>query len=110
VASARHDKPAGLLHVPGVGEQSPDPLGQAWPVGVTQVPGVFEHVGGGLHARPLVLHVPGVGEHCAAAVHVVVGVTQLPGWELQSLFSVQGWNGETLHVPLPAVCVHCDAD
>ena len=63
---ARQDKPGGLLHIPGVGEQSPGPLGQDVAVGVAQVPGVFEHTGPGLQARPLVLHTPGVGEQAGS--------------------------------------------
>jgi hypothetical protein len=66
VAAEVQDAKGELLHVPGVGEQSLGPLGQDWAIGVTQVPGVFEHTGPGLQARPLVLHTPGVGEQAGS--------------------------------------------
>jgi hypothetical protein len=99
-----------LLHVPGVGEQSPGPLGQDWAVGVTQVPGVFEHTGPGLQARPLVLHTPGVGEQAGSVgLHAwAAGVTQVPFCDGQSVSIVQA-APPTVQWPLPAVCVHCDA-
>ena len=70
VELSAHDWPGGLLQLPGVGEQTPAPLGQGVPAGVTQVPGVFVHAGPGLQARPLVLQVPGVGEQVVDAVQV----------------------------------------
>lgn len=84
-------------------------MGQDWPAGVAQVPGVFEHVGGGLQARPLVLQTPGVGWQFAFAVHVIAeGVTQVPFWD-GHVALVEQLAPPTVHVPLPGVWVHCDA-
>ena len=63
------DWPAGLLHVPGVGEQFAAEA-QDCPDGVTQVPMVLVHAGPGLQGWPLVLHTPGVCEQPAADVQL----------------------------------------
>lgn len=92
VELARHDKPDGLLHVPGVGWQ---PAADVHDVaaGVTHVPFTVGHVAAEVQAaKGELLHVPGVGRHAAADVHEVtgdVGYAQVPFWDGQSVFSVQ---------------------
>lgn len=103
---AVHAWPAGLLQMPGDGEQFAAEL-QDCRAGVTQVPWVLTHAGPGLQAKPLVLQTPGVCEQFPAAVQLwAAGVTQTPFCAGQSEFNVQA-APPTVQWPLFGVPVHC---
>jgi hypothetical protein len=104
-----HDRPAGLSHVPGVGEHCADELHDV-AAGYAQVPSTFGQVAAEVQeALGGLLQVPFWDGQLALVVQDAPPMPHVPFWAGQSVLSVQA-APPTLHVPLPGVCEHCAAE
>ena len=104
-----HDRPAGLLHVPGVGEHCANELHDV-AAGYAQVPSTFGQVAADVQeALGGLLHVPFCDGQSVLTVQAAPPMPHVPFWDGQSVLSVQA-APPTLHVPLPGVCEHCAAE
>ena len=93
----RHDRPNGLLHVPGVGEQ-PEAELQDWPLGSRRCRSRSGSRRRGTAAKGELLQVPFMSEQVVAGVQdwPKGELLHVPFWSLQSVFTVQAGTAPTV--------------